>query len=222
MTTDAPVGSRLGGASCWKKRGARATSSTRGVVDLHEADLLTKAQGGNLFAFEEIVARYQRRVYGTAFRIVRRHDVADDVAQETFVRAYQALATFDSSRPFGPWVCRIAANLAINHVRSPRAREEPLPETHTQEPAPTGPLDALLDGEARRVLDQALLTLPGEQRAVFVLRVFEELSYKEIAEALGIQMGTVMSRLARARERLREALRPYLAGSERRVGGSQG
>jgi len=191
------------------------------VVDLHEADLLAKAQGGNLFAFEEIVRRYQRRVYGTALRIVRRHDVADDVAQEAFVRAYKALASFDTSRPFGPWICRIAANLAINHLRSPESREEELPETHAQTPSLSGPLDTLLHGEAQQVLDRALGELPAEQRAVFVLRVVEELSYKEIADALGIAMGTVMSRLARARGRLRLALQPYLTGSSRRAEGSE-
>jgi RNA polymerase sigma-70 factor (ECF subfamily) len=200
--------------------GAETTSG--GVVDLHEADLLAKAQGGSLFAFEEIVRRYQRRVYGAALRIVRRHDVADDVAQEAFVRAYRALASFDRSRPFGPWICRIAANLAINHLRSPESREEELPETHAQTPSPSGPLEALLHGEAQQVLDQALGQLPAEQRAVFVLRVVEELSYKEIADALGIAMGTVMSRLSRARERLRETLAPYLTGSARRAEGSEG
>src|SRR6185436_3765407 len=96
--------------------------------DAAEADLLARARDGNLFAFDEIVRRYQRRVYSTAVRIVRRHDLADDVAQETFLRAYQSLDRFDRQRPFGPWICRIAANLAINHVRSPRAREEALPE----------------------------------------------------------------------------------------------
>ena len=200
--------------------GAVATSG--GVVDLHEADLLAKAQGGNLFAFEEIVRRYQRRVYGTALRIVRRHDVADDVAQEAFVRAYRALASFDRGRPFGPWICRIAANLAINHLRSPESREQELPETHASTPSTVGPLDTLLHGEAQQVLDRALSELPAEQRAVFVLRVVEELSYKEIADALGIAMGTVMSRLARARERLRETLRPYLTGSARRAEGGEG
>ena len=64
-----------------------------------------------------MVKRYERRVYAVALRIVRRHDVADDVAQEAFLRAWQALATFDLGRPFGPWVCRIAANLAVNQVR---------------------------------------------------------------------------------------------------------
>ena len=78
------------------------TPSAFGAVDPIEADLLAKARGGNLFAFEEIVKRYQRRVYGVAIRIVRRHDVADDVAQEAFFRAHQALGSFDLGRPFGP------------------------------------------------------------------------------------------------------------------------
>ena len=101
------------------------------AVDSNEADLLAGAQGGNLFAFDEIVRRYQRRVYSTALRIVRRHDLADDVTQEAFLRAHRALASYDRARPFGPWICRIAANLAINHVRSPEARERS--EEHTSE-----------------------------------------------------------------------------------------
>jgi RNA polymerase sigma-70 factor (ECF subfamily) len=192
-------------------------------VDAIEADLLTKARGGNLFAFEEIVKRYQRRVYGVALRIVRRHEVADDVAQEAFMRAYQAIASFDVRRPFGPWICRIAANLAVNHVRSPEAREEPLPEGHGEAPAPAdGPLDGVLESEARTVLAAALERLSAEQRAVFVLRAVEGLSYREIAEALEISMGTVMSRLSRARERLREALTPYLGAAGRRAGRGEG
>ncbi len=179
----------------------------RAAADPVEADLLAQARGGSLLAFEEIVKRYERRVYGIALRIVRRHDVA----QEAFMRAHQALSTFDLARPFGPWICRIAANLAINHVRSPEAREEPLPEGHAEAPSPArGALDLVLEREAQAVLERALLGLPAEQRAVFALRTFEELSYREIADALGISMGTVMSRLSRARERLREALAPYL------------
>jgi RNA polymerase sigma-70 factor (ECF subfamily) len=190
------------------------------AVDRSEADLLAKARGGNLFAFEEIVKRYQRRVYATAYRIVRQPDLADDVAQDAFLRAYEALDRFDLARPFGPWICRIAANLAINHVRSPEAREEGLPEGHGETPAPTeDPLTQVLGDEAQSVLECALGRLPAEQRAVFTLRVFDELSYREIADALGIQIGTVMSRLSRARERLREVLLPYLGPAARRAGG---
>jgi RNA polymerase sigma-70 factor (ECF subfamily) len=185
-----------------------------------ETFLLARARQGDLPAFEEIVRRHQRRVYGVALRIVRSHAVADDVAQDAFVRAWQSLDRFELGRPFGPWVCRIAANLAINHVRSPVAREDPLPEGHGETRATlANPLDTVLDGEAHRLLHEALETLPPEQRAVFVLRAVEDLSYGEIAEALGLSPGTVMSRLFRAREKLVRALAPYLGpAAERRTG----
>ena len=184
-----------------------------------EADLIRKARGGNLFAFEEMVKRYQRRVYGVARRIVQRHDVADDVTQEAFLRGYQALASFDVERPFGPWICRIAANLAVNHVRSPRAREQELPEGHLETRSnASDPLRDVLENEAQSVLQQALAGLPPDQRAVLVLRVVEDLSYREIADALQLEMGTVMSRLSRAREKLRRALEPYLGAAARRAG----
>jgi RNA polymerase sigma-70 factor (ECF subfamily) len=156
-------------------------------------------------------------VYGVALRIVRAHDVADDVAQEAFVRAWRSLDRFELGRPFGPWVCRIAANLAVNYVRSPRAREEGLPEGYAEtRSSDPGPLGTVLDAEARQVLDKAVGGLSPEQRAVFVLRAVEEMSYEEIAGALGISQGTVMSRLFRARERLAKALAPYLGAAARR------
>jgi len=152
---------------------------------------------------------------------VRRHELADEVGQEAFLRAFETLERFDLGRPFGPWICRIAANLAVNHVRSPESREEALPEAHAETPsAGAGPLAGVLDTEAQAELARAMEGLSPEQRAVFVLRVFEELSYKEIAEALEISIGTVMSRLSRARERLRAALVPYLGTAAARAEGA--
>lgn len=198
----------------------RGRNSSVGSSD--ESDLLTKARGGNLFAFEEIVKRYQRRVYGVAVRIVRRHHLADDVAQETFIRAHRFLQDFDPARPFGPWVCRIAANLAMNQLRSRQAREEDIGEAQAEIPAPgSDPLASVLEGEARDALDRALDRLPAGQRAVFVLRAVEEFSYREIADALGISLGTVMSRLSRARETLRRSLSPYLGAVPRRAGSGE-
>ena len=187
-----------------------------------ESFLIARARRGDPGAFEEIVRLYQRRVYAVALRIVRAHDVADDVTQEAFLRAWRSLERFELGRPFGPWVCRIAANLAVNHVRSPRAREEGLPDAHAETQArEPGPLGQLLDAEGARVLEAALDQLPQDQRAVLVLRAVEELSYAEIAEALALSPGTVMSRLFRARERLAQALRPYLgAAAERRKAGA--
>jgi RNA polymerase sigma-70 factor (ECF subfamily) len=184
-----------------------------------ETLLVARARRGELSAFEEVVRRYRRRVFGVAVRIVRSPEAAEDVSQEAFVRAWRSLDRFELGRPFGPWVCRIAANLALNHVRSPRAREQPLPEDHAEQPEGSpNPLALVLDGEARRVLDEAMGGLPAEQRAVLVLRVYEEFSYEEIAETLGLSPGTVMSRLFRARERLARALLPYLGQAARRGG----
>jgi len=195
------------------ERAVRAESTDPGP---DETFLLARARQGDLAAFETVVRRYQRRVYGVALRIVRAHDVADDVAQEAFVRAWRSLDRFELGRPFGPWVCRIAANLAVNHVRSPRAREEGLPEGYAEtRSSDPGPLGAVLDAEAREVLDEAMGGLSPEQRAVFVLRAVEDMSYEEIAGALGISQGTVMSRLFRARERLAKALAPYLGAAAR-------
>jgi RNA polymerase sigma-70 factor (ECF subfamily) len=189
-------------------------SRPAGAPPPDETFLLARARQGDVSAFEDLVRRYERRVYATALRIVRAHDVADDVSQEAFVRAWKALDRFELGRPFAPWVCRIAANLAVNHVRSPRAREQGLPEGHA-ETAGSGPdpLARVLDAEAARVLDEAMATLPREQRAVLVLRAVEELSYDEIAQTLGVSPGTVMSRLFRARERLARALKPYLGAT---------
>lgn len=187
-----------------------------------ETFLLARARQGDLQAYEEIVGRHQRRVYGVALRIVRSHAVADDVAQEAFLKAWQALDRFDLGRPFGPWVCRIAANLAVNHVRSPVAREDPLPEGHGETRSSSeDPLSAVLGDEAQGLLDRALEDLPPDQRAVFVLRAVEEMSYKEIAEALDLSPGTVMSRLFRAREKLARALGPYLGPAARRRSGDR-
>src|SRR5262245_55076056 len=190
---------------------------SREVMGPDESFLIARARRGDPSAFEEIVRLYQRRVYGVALRIVRAHDVADDVTQETFLRAWRSLDRFELKRPFGPWVCRIAANLAVNHVRSPRAREEGLPDGHaeTQSSRP-GPLGALLDAEDAAVLQTAIGQLPQEQRAVLVLRVVKDLSYAEIAETLGISPNTVMSRLFRARERLAQTLAPYLNATAQR------
>ena len=156
-------------------------------MDAAEADLLARARGGNLFAFEEIVKRYQRRVYATALRIVRRHDVADDVVQEAFLRAYQALDRFDLARP--------VRALDLPHRGQPGRQPRALARgarggaarrrTRRRRRRAASPLGGVLDdGGAARCWTRALERLSAEQRAVFVLRVFEELSYQEIAEAL--------------------------------------
>jgi len=180
-----------------------------------DRDLVVRARGGEAEAFEAIVRSYQRRVYGVALRMTRRHEVADDITQETFVRAYSHLNRFELGRPLAPWLTRIAVNLSINHLNGAPKRERPFSDGDGpggEPPAKEGepdPLTLLLSKEFQRALDAAVEQLPVEQKAVFVLKVHEEMRYEEIAAVLEISTGTVMSRLFRARQKLKEMLRDY-------------
>ena len=190
----------------------------RDRVEAVDRDLVVRARGGDAGAFEAIVRSYQRRVYGVALRMTRRHDVADDIVQETFVRAYSHLDRFELGRPLAPWLTRIAVNLSINHLTSAAKREQQFAEGDGPAADPPAerdldPLRGLLSKEFQKALDAAVEKLPAEQRAVFVLKVHEELRYEEIAAALDISMGTVMSRLFRARQKLKEMLKDYLGAS---------
>jgi RNA polymerase sigma-70 factor (ECF subfamily) len=148
--------------------------------------------------------------------MTRRHEVADDIAQETFVRAYTQLHRFELGRPLAPWLTRIAANLSINYLTRAARREQPIAEEAMASGLPaedsegSDPQRSLLSSEFARALDEAVDGLPPEQKAVFVLRVHEDMRYDDIAESLGISMGTVMSRLHRARAKLKVVLKDYM------------
>ncbi len=180
--------------------------------------LVVRARGGDAEAFEAIVRFYQKRVYGVALRMTRRHEVADDIVQETFVRAYSHLDRFEVGRPLAPWLNRIAANLCINYLTAAARREQQFAEGEgpaAEPPAPRTdgapePLADLLSLEFRRALDASVQKLPPDQRIVFDLKVHEEMRYEEIAQALDISTGTVMSRLFRARQKLKAMMKDYI------------
>ena len=181
-----------------------------------DRDLVVRALQGDHEAFESIVRSYQRRVYAVTLRMTRQHQVADDITQETFVRAYTQLHRFELGRPLAPWLTRIAINLSINHLTGRVKREQPLEDDtpldrlKTADESSPDPLKSLLSCEFAHALARAVEKLPPEQKAVFVLRVHEEMRYEEIADSLGISSGTVMSRLYRARSKLKEMLKDYL------------
>lgn len=185
-------------------------------VEEVDRDLVARSLDGDRDAFEAIVRNYQRRVYGVALRMTRRHEVADDIAQETFVRAYTQLHRFELGRPLAPWLTRIAANLSINYLTRAARREQPIAEEATSSGLPAAdredsdPQRSLLSSEFASALDEAVDKLPPEQKAVFVLRVHEDMRYDDIAESLGISLGTVMSRLHRARAKLKAMLKDYM------------
>jgi RNA polymerase sigma-70 factor (ECF subfamily) len=178
-----------------------------------DVELIHRVQSGDTGAFDELMTRYAASVYKVTYSLLRNHADADDLSQETFIRAYKAIGRFDEQYQFYTWVRRIAVNLCFNHLkRSKKFRFESLPmadgEAVSVDIADPRPQSA--DSGLRRDLDRALAKLPSDQRAVFVLRVNEEMSYDEISKALGIPAGTVMSRLNRARQKLRDLLREYM------------
>ena len=178
-----------------------------------DVELIHRVQSGDNDAFDELMKRYAASVYKVTYALTRNHADADDLSQETFIRAFRAIARFDEHYQFYTWVRRIAVNLCFNHLkRGQKFRFVPLPgsdgDAESVDIADPNPLPA--DSGLRRDLDAALVRLPPDQRAVFVLRVDEEMSYDEISKTLRIPVGTVMSRLNRAREKLRELLLEYL------------
>jgi RNA polymerase sigma-70 factor (ECF subfamily) len=169
-----------------------------------ERRLVLRAKEGDMDAFEHLIKAYQRPVYFLCLRMTGAPQAADDLAQESFIRAYGALSRFENGRDFYAWLRRIAVNACLNHLRAAR-REEPLGD---REPVPYRdmPQDELLGREAERMFQEALGSLPSDQRSVFILRVFENMSYRDIARNLHLTEGTVMSRLSRARDKLRALL----------------
>ena len=177
-----------------------------------DAGLVDECRNGDVTAFDELVRRYKDRVYNVIYRFVGNREDALDVAQETFVRAYRGIAEFRGRAQVYTWLYSIAANLARNRLRdgSRKGRDMGTPiETlapsalpHTEE----NPRVAAQRRELDEMLQQCLTELPEHYRMAFVLRTFDDLSYDEIAEALGCPTGTVKSRINQARKMLRERL----------------
>lgn len=172
--------------------------------------LVAAAARGNRQAYEQLVRKYQDRLMLTVGRVVRDRSDAEDVCQEAFLRAFVHLPTFTGRSAFFTWLCRIALNVAIGeHRRRTRAPFRELQaDTARQEPIDRGDLpgDRLMRRESVSRLRQALAALPPDQRAVLVLRAVNGLNYHEISRRLDLNIGTVRSRLHRARQELRELL----------------
>ena len=169
------------------------------------------AQGGDAAAFGRLVKLYQRSVYRVAYGITRNASDADDLAQETFVRAFQAIGRFRVGEPLHPWLARIAVNLAFSlfrrRKRRPETPLEPLIESGHEFAGADDPAENVAKSERDRHLSEAFAGLSEEHRVILVLRVVEGMSYDEIARTLHVPGGTVMSRLSRARADLRARLK---------------
>ena len=179
-----------------------------------DRELVEEARGGSQEAFASLVVRYQFRVYNMA-RVAARSDVdADDLAQEVFIKVFRGLRGFRGESTFRTWLYRVAVNVIRSHAARPGMfgwlrREEPQhPDAADPLESVPAPGDLEADVAERQAIDAALRRLPADLRMAVTLRDIEGLDYKEIAEVLNIPIGTVMSRIARGRGKLR----PLLAG----------
>jgi RNA polymerase sigma-70 factor (ECF subfamily) len=170
--------------------------------------LVLGARRGEVEAYGELVRRYQTSVFNVCYRLLGERREAEDLTQEAFIRAHARLAAFDTGRPFGPWIRRVAANLCLNHLE----RVTPASVSLNDEldlPVESAELDLETGRERAEQADAvraALYSLPPHYRAVVELRHFQELSYAEIAQALDLPISDVKSHLFRARQLLAKKL----------------
>lgn len=185
-----------------------------------EAQLIERLRQRDLEAFEELVLRFERPIYRLCYRLLGDSEEARDATQETFLKIYRGLNGFRGESGLKTWVYRIAINQAMNQERWWRRRHKDetislnLSRADSEqtigdriESRFASPEQVAIANERERLMMRALAEIKAEYRAALILREIEELSYEEIAEALGISLGTVKSRIARGREELRRRLR---------------
>ncbi|MGZ9222001.1 MAG: RNA polymerase sigma factor [Anaerolineales bacterium] len=171
-----------------------------------DRDLIQRARrGGDIGqAFGELVTRYQTSVFNVCYRILHERADAEDMAQESFVRAHERLNTFDEERPFGPWIRRVAANMCLNHLSSQKFTTGLDEERDAAESE--GPEVIQEAREQSEQIRSALASLPPHYRLAIELRHYQEMSYEEIAAELKLPLSDVKSHLFRARKLLAEKL----------------
>lgn len=170
---------------------------------IDERSILLRARRGDVSAFSELVGCHQAAVFNVCLRLLGDRVEAEDAAQESFLRAYQRLHTFDPNRPFGPWMRTVAANHCYNRLEARKPTPEDIDELAERVVASAvTPEQAALRAETEADVRQAVLQLPPQFRLVIELRHFQELSYEEIAEVTGLSLSTVKTHLFRARKLL--------------------
>lgn len=184
-----------------------------------DEQLVERVFAGDVRAFDLLVLRYQHRLLGLIGRFVRDPHEAEDLTQETFIKAYRALGNFRGESAFYTWLYRIAINTANNYLVS-KGRRPPDSDVDIGDPEQLEAHASLADvdspeanhsrDELKAAIDQAISNLPEDLRTAFTLREFSGLSYEEIAEFMGCPVGTVRSRIFRARDAIDGVIRPFL------------
>jgi len=191
--------------------------------DVRDEDLIVQVQNGQRKAFDELVARYKGRLFSFILRMVKDPVLAEELTQETLIRVYVHAAKYREIAKFSTWVFTIATNLVRNKMRQ-RSRQ---PYTVSLNPAPeddempVDPADAAADPsegvhreELADLMAEATSRIPEKYRIPFLLREVDQLSYEEIQQVTGLKLGTVRSRINRARNRFRQAIKPLLRNEE--------
>lgn len=181
-----------------------------------DEDLVNRSKNGDVDAFEELVTRYERKIYTIAYRLMGNYDDASDLTQEAFLRAFQAIKNFRGEASFLTWMCRIATNVCRDELRKRyRVQIESLDETITLNDgeiskqiaaSDPGPADLYERKELQEKIQSMINTLSPDFRLALVLRDIQGLSYEEIAEQLNCSLGTVKSRINRARNHIKEMI----------------
>jgi RNA polymerase sigma-70 factor, ECF subfamily len=190
------------GRSSWRER-LKNLSVRR--EELEDNELVSRALAGDVRSYEELVSRYERLVAKVLYPYAKREISAEDLMQETFLRAYDRLESFNPEYRFKTWLLAIANNLGIDTLRRRREMVEYNQEIHS-EPADGGPEKDAMDAERNASVREAMESLPETYQVPLMLRYNEEMSYAEIAEVLGITVPAVKSRLFRARNMVGERL----------------
>lgn len=184
-----------------------------------DAELVKRVQNGDKIAFDILVLKYQQKVVNLISRFVSDQAECYDIAQETFIKAYRAIGNFRGDSQFYTWLYRIAANTAKNYLAS-RARKSPAYSVDVEDAEHyegesglkeyANPENLLLTDEIKKTIFRAIEALPEDLKSAITLRELEGLSYEEIAEVMDCPIGTVRSRIFRARDAIDKELRPLL------------
>ena len=181
------------------------------VQAVNEKEMVTSAQNGDRNAFSELVRVHAQGVRNIIYRMCGDAQLAEDAAQEAFIRAWQNLPSYRPQTPLRNWLYRIAVNAGTDMLRrEKRILPDDIEELHLPDGRPS-PESLVSQRERTTMVQEAILALPEASRAVLVLREYEGMSYQEISSTLDIPLGTVMSRLNYARNTLRSKLQPHLS-----------
>lgn len=174
---------------------------------MDNSDILTikRAAKGDVQAFEQLLEQYKNRIYTLIYRMLGNEEDAFDVAQEVWLKIYNSLPGFQGKAKFSTWIYRIAANASLDFLRKKRGNLVPLEEIRETE-GKERTEDLVLSYETQGEIRTLILALPPKYREILVLRDMQGFAYEEIGECLGISLGTVKSRLSRAREQIRTLL----------------